>query len=145
MGYDTRFTGTLKFSAPITVQMLAKLNTMFGEDARKVSDLPDGDREYGYIDLVVSKDFSGIEWDSGTEKTYYLEKSVNVVLREMRKEWPEFGLTGQLMAQGEDMEGRWALVMEDDGMAHKRKVAITGQRVKCPDCGHKFILESAQG
>lgn len=141
MGYNTRFSGTLKFTTPVTVQMLAKLNTMLGEDAGKIA--KSSDREYGYIDLVVSKDFSGIEWDSGTEKTYFLEKSVNVVIAEMRKEWPEFGLTGQLMAQGEDMEDRWMLVMEDDGLAHKRKVAITGQRVKCPDCGHKFILEEA--
>lgn len=141
MGYNTRFSGTLKFSTPVTVQMLAKLNTMLGEDAGKIAG--SSDRDYGYIHLVVSKDFSGIEWDSGTEKTYYLEKSVNVVITEMRKEWPEFGLTGQLMAQGEDMEDRWALVIEDDGLAHKRKVAITGQRVKCPDCGHKFILEQS--
>jgi|SRR5581483_6106921 len=141
MGYNTRFSGTLKFSTPVTVQMLAKLNTMLGEDAGKIAG--SSDRDYGFIDLVVSKDFSGIEWDSGSEKTYYLEKSVNVVITEMRKEWPEFGLTGQLMAQGEDMEDRWALVIEDDGLAHKRKVAITGQRVKCPDCGHKFILEQS--
>lgn len=141
MGYNTRFSGTLKFSKPVTVAMLAKLNTMLGEDASKFANPSSPSRDYGYIDLVVAKDFSGIEWDSGTEKTYYLEKSVNLVLAEMRKEWPDFGLTGQLTAQGEDMEDRWALVMEDDGLAHKRKLTITGQRVKCPDCGHKFILE----
>lgn len=143
MGYNTRFSGVLKFATPVTVEMLAKLNTMLGEDANEIATPGVHGRDYGYIDLVVSKDFSGIEWDTGTEKTYFLEKSVNVVLAEMRKEWPEFGLTGQLLAQGEDMEDRWALVMEDDGLAHKRKVAITGQRVQCPDCGHRFILEQA--
>jgi len=142
MGYNTRFSGTLKFATPVTVQMLAKLNTMLGEDANEIANPGTHGRDFGYIDLVVSKDFTGLEWDTGTEKTYYLEKSVNIVIAEMRKEWPEFSLTGQLTAQGEDMEDRWALVMED-GVAHKRKVAITGQRVKCPDCGHKFILEEA--
>lgn len=65
------------------------------------------------------------------------------MLAEMRKQWPEFGLTGELKAQGEDMEDRWLLVIEADGLAHKRKIAITGKRVTCPYCGHRFILESA--
>lgn len=140
MGYNTRFRGTLKFTIQLTVPMLAKLNTFLGQDPR---DHPEwgADRDIGYIDLVILKDFSGIEWDSGTEKTYGLEKSVNLITREMRKEFPEFGLTGELVAQGEAMEDRWVLVMED-GVAHKRKIAITGQRVKCPECSHKFIIES---
>jgi len=141
MGYNTRFTGTLKFAVPITVQMLAKLNTLLGEDAGEISGAPNGDRNYGYIDLAITKDFTGLEWDIGTEKTYYLEKSVNVVIQEMRKEWPEFGLTGELIAQGEDMEDRWALVMGEDGLATKQKIVISGKRVQCPECKHKFILE----
>lgn len=137
MGYNTRFRGTLKFTSEPTVPMIAKLNDLFGKDAREMG----GGRDSGYIDLVLAKDFSGIEWDSGTEKTYGLEKCVNLVISEMHKEYPQFGLTGSLLAQGEDMEDRWALVMED-GVAYKRKIAITGQRVQCPECNHKFILES---
>jgi len=140
MGYTTRFQGELKFTHEISIPQLKKLQSMFGEDCREHPEWGDARGLY-YIDFEMTKDYSGLQ-HSGAEKSYDAEKQVNVILREMRKEWPEFGLTGQLAAQGEDVEDRWALVMEADGIAHKRKIAITGTRVKCPDCGHKFIAES---
>lgn len=139
MGYNTRFSGVLKFTCEPTTAMLAMLNGLFGQDAREIG----GGRESGYIDLELTKDFSGIQWDSGTEKTYYLEKSVNLVIQEMRKAFPVFGLTGTLLAQGEDVEDRWELYIGDDGLAHKRKVAIPGTKVKCPHCHQSFYYEGS--
>jgi len=139
MGYTTRFTGELKFTHEISVPQLKKLQSMFGEDCRDHPDWGDSQGLY-YVDFEMTKDYTGLQ-HSGAEKSYDAERQVNVILLEMRKEWPEFGLSGQLLAQGEDMEDRWALVIEADGMAHRRKIAITGKRVKCPDCGHKFIVE----
>lgn len=141
MGYNTRFRGTLKFTCELTVPMLAKLNTFLGQDPREHPEWGAG-RDIGYIDLVITKDFTGIEWDSGTEKTYGLEKSVTLIIQQMRKDFPDFGLTGSLLAQGEDMEDRWQLVIGADGLAQKQKIAIAGTRVKCPECDHKFILEA---
>lgn len=139
MGYTTRFQGELKFVHEISVPQLVKLQAMVGEDCRQHPEWNDAKGFY-YIDFEPTKDCSGLKHND-SEKSYDAEKQVNVILKEMRKEWPEFGLTGQLIAQGENMEDRWALVMED-GWAHKRKIAITGKRVACPDCGHKFILEA---
>lgn len=140
MGYSTDFKGELRFVGEPTAKQLAKLNSMFGEDCR---DHPEWDAPgLYYVDLELNDDFTAIRWN-GAEKTYSLEKIVNVVLREMRKEWPDFALTGTLIAQGERIEDRWALHIGEDGLAHKQEIAVTGTRVTCPDCGHKFLLEKA--
>lgn len=67
---------------------------------------------------------------------------MNVVIREMRKEFPEFGLNGTLIAQGEEFDDRWALVIGEDGFASKQSLSISGEVVKCPHCGAKFALEA---
>lgn len=140
MGYSTEFTGELKFTKEITIPQLAALNAMMGEDCR---DHPEWSApDLYYIDLEITDDFSGIKW-SGAEKTYDLEKLVNVVIRVMRGTWPDFGLTGQLLAQGENVEDRWSLTIGEDGWACRQKVALTGQIVTCPHCEHRFVLESA--
>jgi hypothetical protein len=111
---------------------------MLGEDCREHPEWDTkGERLY-YIDLT--KDFSGIEWN-GAEKTYDLDKLTNVVIREMRKKYPDFGLSGALAAQGEDVEDRWALVIGKDGFAQKQMVPIVGQKIRCPHCDEDFILE----
>jgi hypothetical protein len=138
MGYTTTFKGELKFTKELTASQLAHLKTFFGEDCR---DHPEWDEpDLYYIDLELTEDFSGIRW-SGAEKSYGLEKQVSMVVREMRKKWPDFALAGTLSAQGEDAEDRWTLYINDVGMANKAKVPIVGQRVTCPSCEHEFILE----
>ena len=141
MGYTTRFDGELKFTSEPSAKALAKLNAMMGEDCRAHRDW--NAAGLYYIDLELTKDFSGLKWN-GAEKTYDLDKLVNVVIRVMRTEFPDFGLSGSLMAQGEDVEDRWVLTIGEDGWASKQKIAITGQRVKCPNCEHKFILEASR-
>jgi len=59
----------------------------------------------------------------------------------MKKEYPEFGLEGKLVAQGEDFDDRWVLSIEN-GKAIKKKIEIKGKRVTCPHCGEEFILET---
>ncbi len=61
MGYTTRFKGVLKFKTEPTVKELAHLKKVMA------TDFPDG-----YCDLVITDDFTGLEWDTHTEKTYYL-------------------------------------------------------------------------
>jgi hypothetical protein len=140
VGYSTEFKGELRFVSEPTAKQLAHLQSMFGEDCR---DHPEWDASgLYYVDLELNDDFTGIRWN-GAEKTYGLERIINVVLAEMRKQWPDFGLSGTLMAQGEDMEDRWALHIGEDGLAHKQAIAVVGQRVQCPHCGGKFLLESA--
>lgn len=139
MGYNTIFKGELKFTSEPTAKQLSKLNSMFGEDCREHPEW--GRKDLSYIDLLITDDFTGIRWDDGTEKTYNLEQIVNVVLFQMRKEYPDFGLSGFLSAQGEDAEDRWDLFIGDDGFAHKRMVPIPGTKVQCPSCDHRFYVE----
>lgn len=111
MGYTTKFSGVLKFVNPITPEQILKLQTILGEDCR---DHPEwGARHLSYIDLKITKDSAGLQWD-GSEKTYDLPEKVNVVIDQMQKEFPEFALTGRLLAQGEEVGDVWHLVMENN-------------------------------
>ena len=141
MGYSTTFKGDLKFTKELTASQLAHLKTFMGEDCR---DHPEWDaKDLYYIDLELNDDFTGIRWN-GAEKTYAMTDLVNVIIIEMRKKWPDFGLTGTFSAQGEDAEDRWTLSIKD-GAAMKTKVPIVGQRITCPKCESTFILEDGGG
>jgi len=136
MGYTTRFVGTLHFDPPLSGAVeRAFLNSILNDDQAihpwKVKDL-------AYIDLEIKR--GGLEWN-GAEKTYEMEKQVNAVVEHMRKEFPRFGLIGELQAQGEDITDRWRLVIGEDGVASRVEVAVTGKKVTCPHCEEEFILE----
>lgn len=138
MGYSTDFKGVLKFKKELTSTQLGKLNSFLGEDCREH---PEWNRkDLSYIDLELTDDFSGIQWD-GSEKTYDLVEKVQLVIDQMKKEYPDFELEGEILAQGEDIEDRWFLVVENN-VASRRDIAITGTKIKCPHCGEHFILES---
>jgi len=139
MGYSTKFKGELRFTVEPTASQLATSKAMCGEDCREHPEWNAPDLYY--IDLELTEDFSGLRW-SGVEKTYDLDKLVNVVIGEMRKKWPDFGLTGTLAAQGEDVEDRWELTIGEDGMAHKMNIAVAGKIVMCPHCEGRFELEA---
>lgn len=137
MGYNTQFRGKLSFTKGTTVAALSKLNRFLGEDCR---DHPEwGAKHLTYIDLKLTSDFSGIEWD-GSEKTYDLCEKINLVIDKMREEYPNFGLEGELLAQGEDFEDRWMLKIKN-GKAIRVDVTIIGQKCECPSCGYQFIME----
>lgn len=142
MGYSTQFVGVLKFAHEVTVPQLAALKDILGEDVRDHPEWPKApERAYlNYIDLQLTDDFSGLEWNDA-EKTYGLEEAVNVVTALMRQKWPEFRLTGHLNAQGESFEDRWSLVLDAEGHATKQPVVIPGRIVTCPQCEEKFAIE----
>lgn len=141
MGYTTNFEGKLEFKNSITTVDLAYLNQFMGEDIRdhKNWDLHDFPEGVFHIDLAITKEFGGIEWN-GSEKTYGMVEVVNWLTKQMQKVCPNFVLVGQLIAQGEDLEDRWVLNMEN-GVAVRRDVVITGKIVTCPHCEESFILE----
>ena len=139
MGYSTEFTGELKFTTELTGKQLAKVKSFLGGDSREHPEW--GGADLTYIDLELNDDFTGLKWD-GAEKTYDLEKKVNLLIKNVKKDYPEFGLTGQLLAQGEDVSDRWVLAM-DNGKAVHRKTAIKGKKVTCPHCDEDFLLEGA--
>lgn len=137
MGYTTKFTGELRFTTELNGKQLAKVKTFFGEDCR---DHPEWNGEGSYIDLCFNDDFTGIEWDSQTEKNNGMVSHVNVIIREMQKEMPEFGLQGQLSAQGESFEDRWLCKIQN-GIAVRKEIEIKGTKVTCPHCEEQFIID----
>ncbi len=58
----------------------------------------------------------------------------------MQKDFPEFKLEGEFMAQGEDIEDRWKLVFEND-IAVEKKIEIKGKKVLCPHCEEYHFIE----
>src|ERR1035437_3372149 len=137
MGYTTSFKGVLKFSYELSATQLAAVKAMCGEDCR---DYPDWNtKDLYYIDLVLTDDFMGLVW-SGAEKTCDMDKLVNVVITQMRKKWPDFGLTGQLQARGEDADDKWNLLIRN-GLAVKVKVVPKGKPIECPHCHETFRAE----
>ena len=137
MGYTTTFTGELKFKEELSASQLSDLNKILDEDCR---DHPEWEEpELYYVKFELLPDFSGIRWD-GSEKFYDATKVVNMITRIMRKNYPNFELEGSLNAQGEDFDDRWTLSM-DSGEAKEAQVEIVGQKVTCPHCEEKFIIE----
>jgi hypothetical protein len=141
MGYTTTFKGELKFTKELTGKQLAKVKSFFGEDCREHPEW--GIADGGYIDLEFNDDLTGIQWDSATEKNRGMLDHINLIIREMKKDIPGFGLDGIMMAQGEDAEDRWSISIVK-GLAVRTDIVIKGQKVKCPDCGHSFFLETAE-
>jgi hypothetical protein len=137
MGYSTDFNGELKFTTDLTSNQLAKVKSFLGEDCRNHPEW--NQTGLTYIDLELTKDFSGLQWD-GSEKTYELVEKVNLLITEMKKEYPEFGLGGKILAQGEDNEDRWILTIEN-GIAVSKEIEIVGKDIECPNCGEHFSIE----
>lgn len=138
MGYSTEFKGELKFTKPLTSTALGHLNAFLDKDRRDIG--LDGDEMYtnGYgtywehIDYVLLDDFSGIQWN-GAEKSYDMEHIANFLIDTMKEKFPDFGLTGKMVAQGDDPDDRWELVIKD-GYAVKVKADGSVAEI-CPHCG----------
>ena len=118
MGYTTQFSGILKFTNPLTAEEELALQPLMGEDtdSLKKNDaidfvMPEGWRG-GYIQLEIAKDKSGLQWD-GSEKFYNAVETVNSVIMTMQKKFPDFGLKGGLIAQGEGVGDVWKLLIKD--------------------------------
>ncbi len=138
MGYSTQFKGRLDFAPGMTVEMLAKVKEYFGKDGREI--MQNRDADFTYIDLELTDDFKGVQWDTGTEKNCGMVDAVTYIIQDMRKTYPTFGLQGEFLAQGEDIEDRWKLICTfENDFATKVDVEFSGKRFTCPDCGHQWI------
>jgi hypothetical protein len=138
MGYNTHFKGVLEFAEDLKASQLAKLKKILGEDCR---DHPEWKTQDLYsIDLKLTEDFSGLVWD-GSEKTYSMAGLINVVVTQMRPTCPTFGLKGELLAQGEDIDDRYWIAIGPDGYARREDIAPKGKKVTCPFCCQSFRLE----
>ena len=137
MGYTTRFNGELRFTTELTASQLATLGQLFGCDCREHPEW-EPPKYATYIDLQFTRDFGGVKFD-GSEKSSLSEDMINMLVRLMRQTMPEFGLTGELKAQGEDIGDRYYLRMVN-GVCGRIPIAASGQKVTCPECEHVFRI-----
>ena len=130
MGYTTQFEGVLRFTEIPSFGSLQKLKTMLGESVPN----------HSYCQFELTTDLLGIEWDGG-EKFYDATEAAQWLIDEMRKEFPNFGLKGELFAQGEEWGDVWILRCNGD-TCERVKIELKGTKVKCPQCRHEFIAEA---
>lgn len=120
MGYSTDFAGELEFVNELTVPQLLKIDTFLGEDCRNHSEW-ETKPFVNLVDLELSSGYTGLKWN-GAEKTCDLVDIVNMITTNMRKEFPDFSLKGEMLAQGEESDDQWKLIIGDDGMAYKKMI-----------------------
>lgn len=149
MGYSTDFSGVLKIKNDLTASQLRELNRILNSDTEDLlKEFPEAFRgdnyqaKNAYIQLELNQEFNGIQWD-GSEKCYYMTEVVNVVIECMKKTVPDFELEGSLLAQGEEPEDRWNLVI-NEGVAKKIDTHPQGKKITCPCCGEKFFYEESE-
>jgi len=138
MGYSTEFIGELLFTKELKASEIVKIKSFLGRDCRAHPEW--NAKHLTYIDLELTDNLSGLKWD-GSEKTYDLVEKVNLIIDMMKKDYPDFGLNGSLLAQGEDITDRWMLSIDENGKAVQNKIEIKGKKITCPHCQENFILE----
>ncbi len=137
MGYSIDYTGELKFNRELTGSELAKVKKWLGEDIRDHNPSTAIAGYWHHIDLELLEDFSGLKWD-GSEKSGEMQYIVNFLVDEVRADGvSDFGLTGVMDAQGEEIGDVWRLEFDADGVAQRRDVIVLSGSV-CPECGHEF-------
>ena len=134
MNKTTEFSGELKFTEVLTALQLEKLKDFLGSYRGYDWIKSEG---VEYVSLKLLKDYSGLEWNYVRSNTEMV-KTVNMVVVNMQKQWPTFGLKGVLLAQTENVGEHWSLVI-NNGLASKRPGIIAGSRIKCPKCGGSFL------
>lgn len=143
MGYYTKFKGVFKIEPELKATQLAHLKQFLGEDFR---DHPDWIKNEYYhnlhysIDLQLTDDFSGLEWD-GMEKSQEMVAQVNYIISQMRDICPEFKLSGKFIAQGENIQDSWELIIDETGWAKKLETPPTGTEIICPHCKKIFFYD----
>lgn len=135
MWYSTSFTWSLKFNDNITVKELSLVKSFLWEDYR---DHPEwGSLDLSYIDLQLSDDLSWIEWD-WSEKTYDLDKKIDLIISKVREVYPEFSLSWSMLAQWEDVWDVWNLSIWPNWYTMVNSIALPWDQITCPMCQHKF-------
>lgn len=121
MGYSTYFDGFFEFDCDMYIKRdFGKLKSILGHDAREHPEW-NNPNDVHYIDLRLTEDMGGIEWDE-SEKTDDMADMVNLVIDEMREVNPGFKLKGGMRAQGEDPDDHYFVLIGKDGRAVTKKL-----------------------
>ena len=139
MGYNTNFEGYLLFNRKLTLEEIeVVLEVLESEDYIRSGTFPYISR----LDLMMDREYTGIQWD-GMEKTKYLPEKINHFIKVIKGQIADFSLTGTMLAQGEDLNDRWAIIMDKNGVAREVKIVL-GKEDKplcCPSCKTEILVE----
>ncbi len=123
MGYTTQFDGSLKFNREMTEPELAFIKSMFWLEGDYSAPWIHPHGKPHYIQLELTKDNDGIQWD-GSEKFYDAVEAVNFIIDNAKRQITDFALSGQLLAQGEEVGDIWRLKIDGDGFAKRVNVKV---------------------
>lgn len=135
MGYTTKFIGTIKPNRELKASEIAFIEELFESSPREENN----NFDFNYIDLEFEDDYSGFKYN-GTEKSYDMVGQVQYVIDHAIEKFPDLVFNGEFIAQGEEYDDRWKLIVEDN-VAKKVKIVLNGKKITCPHCGENFILE----
>lgn len=142
MGYTTTFKGQLEFNRELKASEIKKLKEAFEFDPRHGDHTQSSPYAFYYIDLELNENMDAIRWN-GAEKSYGMTQQVGYVIGEITQLSPDLKLSGKMLAQGEDIDDRWELIVKDNKVTRK-ELKVIGKRIECPHCGSEFILESEE-
>lgn len=72
-----------------------------------------------------------------------MKEAVELLIKLMRIEFPEFGLRGQFLANGEEAFDNWFLISDESGI-HIKEIPKPEDLVTCPHCDERFRLSDAK-
>ncbi len=141
MDCATTFRGVLEFTEDLTSRQYYTLVRIIGEDCRKY---PEWEAPHlTHIDLKLKrhtyKAYRGLQWDDNRTKTSKLVKKVNLLMRLMQKEHPTFGLSGNLLAQGDTIDDVWVLQMRHNVAVKRQFIPIEDEPTDTQEIGG-FII-----
>lgn len=156
MGYTTKFAGVLKFSRPMNGEQLRWLGGLLADyDHEWLGKLAEetgyqrppfeGDDDFRhYVDLRITKDFSGLEWDTDTEKNSGMVTALQVIQHALLTKFPEnpVHLEGMMTAKGEAADDVWA-IHAVDGRIFRQNLKPPHETC-CPNCRYWFKTETAK-
>lgn len=158
MGYTTKFGGVLRFSQPLSGDQLRWIAELLADyDYEWLGKLADetayphkpetGDVDFRhYVDLRLTKDLTGLEWHTDTEKNSGMVTALKVIQHALLSKWPSermrVYLEGTLTAQGESFDDVWGI--EASAGSIRRVEMAKPAMTKCPHCRQWFETSKAQ-
>ena len=102
MGYNISYKGTFRFKEELTDFQIEKLEELLDSRLDSV-----------WSPLWFNKNRTGLEY-SGAEKATGMDIFVKALIREMKKDFPNFGLEGRIYGQGESFGHLFYIEIKDN-------------------------------
>jgi hypothetical protein len=132
MGNSISYTGEFFFTTELSDAQRERLESYF--DIVGI----DGISHKAHIAFEYTLNEDGIQW-TVTDHNYYIDEILNYLIDSMQIEYPDFGLEGEMLVQGEDVNDRYLITIVD-GRAISLGLNYGTTYVECPKCKHKHLI-----